>query len=160
MPARRPLLLLDVDGVLNPTAARTAPPEYGEHVLLGVRVRLDPWHGGALRAMAGRFDLAWLTGWGGQANALVAPVLGLPALPVAPFAFGSPACRWPAARAYAGDRPLAWLDADPDGSGEAWAASRDHAVPTLLVRTDPAVGLRPEHLARLAAFADALEAGR
>jgi hypothetical protein len=52
---------------------------------------------------------------------------------------------------HAGDRPMAWIDDGFDESCHAWAAAR--TAPTLLVATDPAIGLADEHAARLERFA-------
>ena len=49
-------------------------------------------------------------------------------------------------------RPLAWIDDIHDVKEAAWAASREG--PTLLVTTDPAVGLTDEHVTRLEAWAN------
>jgi hypothetical protein len=55
--------------------------------------------------------------------------------------------------AFAGpSRPLAWIDDAHDDDCRAWAAAR--AAPTLLVTTDPAVGLTAEHGETLRAWAD------
>jgi hypothetical protein len=51
-------------------------------------------------------------------------------------------------------RPVAWIDDDHDASCEAWAA--DRPGPTLLVRTDPAVGLTESHVALLEEWARTL----
>ena len=47
---------------------------------------------------------------------------------------------------------MAWIDDVHDESEAAWAASR--RGPTLLVTTDPAVGLTDEHVASLEAWAN------
>ena len=49
------------------------------------------------------------------------------------------------------DRPLAWVDDAFDAGCDAWAAERK--APTLLVRTDPATGLRAEHVSVLERWA-------
>jgi hypothetical protein len=79
-----PLLLVDVDGVLNPYAAPACPAGYTEHVLFAGEepVRVCSAHGQWLPELAGRFDLVWATGWGDNANRLLAPLLGLASLPV------------------------------------------------------------------------------
>jgi hypothetical protein len=141
--ALRPLLMLDVDGVLNPYAAPACPAGYQELDLFPGEepVWLCSQHGPWLRELAVEFELVWATGWGADANLVLAPLLRLPDLPVlalppAPF---DPADKLPAVASFARDRPLAWIDdllpADADG----WASSR--GVPTLLLGVDPAEGL-------------------
>ena len=57
----RPLLLLDVDGVLNPYAAATCPDGYAEYEFFAGEepVRVCPEHGRWLRELATRFELTW-----------------------------------------------------------------------------------------------------
>ncbi|MFJ2740616.1 hypothetical protein ACIO3O_13205 [Streptomyces sp. NPDC087440] len=98
------MLLVDVDGPLNPYAAKAQrrPEGYGTHRMLTprweaiqrrgtaaweipykplkpLRVWLNPDHGPALRALP--FDLVWATTWEEEANDYIGPVLGLPELP-------------------------------------------------------------------------------
>jgi hypothetical protein len=100
----RGLLLLDVDGPLNPYAAKgfARPAGYvtyletpgGEWVsgrrvrrTRGNRVRLHPGHGALLRALADEtgLELVWATAWEHSANRRVAPAIGLDDLPVIEF---------------------------------------------------------------------------
>jgi hypothetical protein len=52
---------------------------------------------------------------------------------------------------HAGDRPLAWIDDAFNDACWTWADAR--SAPTLLVPTDPAVGLAETHVAVLQDFA-------
>ncbi|WP_055591186.1 HAD domain-containing protein [Streptacidiphilus griseoplanus] len=105
-PRQRPLLLLDVDGPLNPYAAqperrphgyatfRMRPPSWQASLAASrpygrpraaeytkpLRVWLNPDHGPQLRALP--FELVWATTWMHEANAFIAPELALPELPV------------------------------------------------------------------------------
>ncbi len=110
----RPLLLLDIDGVLNPFAAPACPPGYAEHVLFPGEepVRVCAGHGDWLRELGSHFTLVWATAWEEEANWRLAPLLGLDALPVIPMppAPFPPGGKLPAVSQYAGTRPLAWLD--------------------------------------------------
>jgi len=141
--ASLPLLLLDVDGVLNPFAAPACPPGYTEHDFFPGEppVRLCPAHGAWLQELATRFQIVWATAWGADASRLLAPLLQLSDIPViafppAPF---RPRDKLPAIIRYAGHRPLAWIDDALPPEAHAWAASR--RVPTLLISIDPAEGL-------------------
>jgi hypothetical protein len=75
----RPLLYLDIDGVLNPvcpTAAFTA------HDILDYTVLLCDDHPAWLRELADMYTLVWATTWEHDANRHIAPLLGLDPLPV------------------------------------------------------------------------------
>jgi hypothetical protein len=138
-----PLLLLDVDGVLNPFAAATCPAGYEEYPFFPDEdpVRLCRGHGEWLRELADRFDIVWATGWGDNANVYIAPVLGLPCLPVIHFAAMpfEPREKVPPIATYTGSRPTAWIDDVPTPEAREWAERR--GAPTLLVDVDPAEGL-------------------
>jgi len=138
-----PLLLLDVDGVLNPYAASDCPVGYDEHEFFPGEepVRLCPAHGSWLEELAVQFQLVWATAWGAEANRLLAPRLQIPGLPVirfpaAPF---HPRDKLAAIIRYAGHRPLVWIDDQLTPEAHAWADQR--RIPTLLIGTDPAEGL-------------------
>lgn len=102
---RCPLLFLDVDGPLNPFAAKPTrrPDGYQTHRMAPqpwmdaererlraegrpfkrakpLRVWLNPAHGPALLDLP--VELVWATTWEQEANEWIGPVLGLPALPV------------------------------------------------------------------------------
>lgn len=80
----RPLLLLDVDGVL--TVLGPAPAE-GILAGNGLPAFVQIAHGAPrrLRQLSDHFDLIWATMWESEANELLAPALGLPSLPVISF---------------------------------------------------------------------------
>lgn len=160
----RPLLLLDIDGVLNPWAAESCPSGYAEHRFRAGRwwrrrnrqAWLCPAHGAKLRDLAERtgIELVWATSWAHEANTMVGAALGLPALPViefaGPHADTGPDWKYRAVARFAYGRPLAWLDDDFDLRAAAKAsflARRD--MPTLLVPIDPAVGVIDGDLARV-----------
>ena len=82
----RPVIALDVDGVLLP---------FGQPAVV------NPDHGPWLQRLAEHADLVWATSWMHQANTDLAPVLGLPQLPVVDKA---------SVPAYGHPRPLLWVD--------------------------------------------------
>ena len=109
-----PLLLLDVDGVLNPFAAPACPAGYHEYHLFPNEdpVRLCHAHGHWLQELAVRFEIVWATAWGADANRLLTPLLHLSKLPVirfppAPF---EPYEKVPPIAAFVGKRPTVWID--------------------------------------------------
>jgi hypothetical protein len=160
----RPLLLLDIDGPLNPFAAKAdaKPPGYHEHKfkLPGwsrrhpLRMWLNPTHGQSLLAAAGPAQLVWATTWEHQANTMVGPAIGLPNLPVIQFGETGPAWKYPAVAAYAQNRPLIWLDDDFDMYPTARAeflASRGELL-TTLIPVNPRTGLTDSHFAEIQQF--------
>jgi hypothetical protein len=153
-----PVVLLDLDGVLNPFAAPACPDGYRERVLFEGEepVRYRVAHGGWIAELAGAADVWWATGWGENANDRYLPLLGVGPLPVVrfppvPFA---PELKVPAVAAAVGDRPAAWIDDQHTGAGRRWAAGR--AAPTLLVTADPAVGWTRADVDRMLDWAAAL----
>lgn len=176
----RPLLLLDIDGPLNPYEAESGPGLAGYRVRRlvgdpprwtdrdeGGRVWLNPAHGPMLRAIAdaGLAELVWATSWLDLANELVAPALGLPSLPVIalPEPDEFPRDRiWKrdAVEGYAAGRALAWFDDDFETPGDfAWAARRAQGgLPTLLVAISPRTGIVQADVDRVAAWAAAATA--
>lgn len=139
----RPALLLDIDGVLNPYGTAECPDGFTEYDLFPGEepVRLCPAHGAWIDELRLVFDVAWATAWNEDANRLLAPLLGIAALPVAampapPF---RPRDKVPAVARFAGERPVVWIDdLHPP---EAWDWSAERGQPTLLIPVVPAVGL-------------------
>lgn len=131
----RPVILIDVDGVLDPEVTSKQRSRLIYHYgwqqrkvyINGVQIRslLNPVHGQWLRALAEETgaELAWGTTWNEWANIYIGPRLGLPELPVAPCPFvesiplpgfgyrgkfRGPAISW------LGGRPFTWLDDSED----------------------------------------------
>jgi hypothetical protein len=156
-PGARPLLFLDVEGViLLPPFARGLPPGRVRTAASGLRYVPDRV-GGLVRELSQRFDIVWTSGWEHHANDELLGILGLPEeLPTLTFGRkarpGSSKWKIKPVAAHAGHRPTAWLDDHFVGRHERWAAHR--ADPTLLVRVDSNVGLEPRHVERLLRWAD------
>jgi hypothetical protein len=107
-----------------------------------------------------RFELVWASGWEDKANFYLPQLLGLPELPHVSFDVEARAggAHWKLAAldAYCGPRPVAWIDDNFDESCYEWAERR--AAPTLLVPTEPHLGLEEGHVASLQDWADSLTA--
>jgi hypothetical protein len=156
----RPTLLIDVDGVLSLFGFDFADPPPGFPVSVdGTPHWLSSEAGPRLVRLAERFDCVWCTGWEDRAEDHLPRLLGLPGgWPHLSFdrpAGGrTPHGHWKLAAidAYAGrDAPLAWIDDAHDDACARWAAARPGE--TLLVATNPMVGLTDEHVDRLEAWA-------
>jgi hypothetical protein len=173
----RPLLYLDVDGPLNPYAAKPErrPEGYTTHrvrseswiaqhpgkpraYIKPLRIWLNPSHGGQLLELAKLYDLIWATTWGKEANTFISPVLGLPELPVVDWPSmhdaGPDGTFWKTRHlvAHASDRPFAWIDDDLSDTDRAYVAAH-HRKPALLLHVDARLGLRDPDFAALGAFA-------
>jgi hypothetical protein len=157
----RPILFLDVDGVISLFGfAPDAGPLPGPlHWIDGIAHFIPEEVGKRLVRLADSFELVWATGWEERANEHLPFILGLPFgdLPCLTFegraVFGSAHWKLDAIAEYAADRPAAWIDDNIDDDCAAWAESR--SFPTLLVQTDPAVGLTDEHVEELLRWAEA-----
>ncbi|GGP55663.1 HAD domain-containing protein [Streptomyces abikoensis] len=172
MTTARPLLFLDVDGPLNPYAAKPhrRPDGYQTHRMRPtgwkaherrkpLRVWLNPTHGPALLALP--FDLVWATTWGAEANEWIGPCLGLPELPVIEWHANSQRSRegtpdgtfWKTHQIveYAAGRPFAWIDDDIHPHDMQYVA-KHHDGPALLHWISPQQGLLPHDLDTLAVW--------
>ncbi|MEU9338683.1 hypothetical protein AB0D49_36960 [Streptomyces sp. NPDC048290] len=163
---RRPLLFLDVDGPLNPYAAKPERRPEGYTTIRvphqnggsrPLRVWLNPAHGPALLALD--YDLIWATTWMNLANRWIAPILGLPTLPyvdfgVALFRERPDGVHWKSEPllTYAAGRPFAWVD-DEQSAADHTFTTTHHPGPALLHHVNPRIGLRDEDFRTLADFA-------
>jgi hypothetical protein len=152
----KPLLLLDVDGVLIPYAAARPPAHFRPYILLDEQVWLAPCHGDWLRPLCDLFHIVWATGWEHDAPRLIAPILGLPAFPVIEFARDAAGLfeKLPALARAVPDRPVVWIDDQLSPEAHAWAVIRPQ--PTLLLEADPAYGLTQAMVAACSVFAAAV----
>jgi hypothetical protein len=171
----RPLLLIDVDGPLNPYAAnpnrrpdgyqthRMRPTGWDQPWQKPLRVWLNPTHGPALQKLP--FDLVWCTTWAAEANEWIAPHIGLPDLPFIdwdldrrPVSDRMPdGTYWKTHQVveYAAGRPFAWIDDELRDRDREYAAEH-HDGPALLHGVSPRLGLLEPDFEALTAWADRL----
>ena len=154
-----PLLLVDIDGVISLFAFEGAPPPMGSfHSIDGIPHFLSARAAEHLLVLSSCFELAWASGWEEKANEYLPHLLGLPELPHLSFEgkVGRTNAHWKldSIEAYAGDRPLAWIDDAFNEACHEWADGR--VEPTLLVQTTPSEGLTQREAAILEGWAQRL----
>jgi hypothetical protein len=159
----KPWLFCDIDGVISlwgfPLDER---PDGRFATVDGIPHFLSTRAAEHLLALHADFDLVWCSGWEEKADEHLPGVLGVPrGLPHLSFdgrsrAEVSARAHWKLAsvEAWAGDRPLAWVDDAFNDACFAWASTRN--AETLLVPTDPSTGLGDAEAAALRAFARGL----
>ncbi len=140
----RPILLIDVDGVISLFGFDHAAPPAGRYQLVdGIAHYLSGTAGHYLRQLRTAYELAWCTGWEEKANDYLPLALGLDGpLPHVEFEpDGRPAdAHWKLGgidRHVDPSRPVAWID-----------DAHDDALPVLghrPLRTDAARDHRPGH---------------
>ena len=151
--------MIDVDGVISLFGFdQTGPPEGRFVAVDGIPHLISARAGERLARLAEVFECVWCTGWEDRAEEHLPRLLGLPG-GWAHLSFGlapGDGLHWKleAIEAHAGpERPLAWIDDAHDASCERWATERPGA--TLLVATDPRVGITDADVATLLRWASA-----
>ena len=154
----KPLLAVDIDGVISLFGFEERPPHTHFQLVDGVPHCISLPVGERLLRLSEDFELVWASGWEDRANFYLPEILGLPDLPHISFdatpSSGGAHWKLAALEDYAGTRAIAWVDDNFDESCYEWAERR--AAPTLLVPTEPQLGLEEGHVEALNAWAISL----
>lgn len=154
----RPLLAVDIDGVISLFGFEERPAHTQVQLVDGIPHCISLPCGDRLLRLTENFDLVWASGWEDKANFYLPQLLGLPELPHVSFDIearsGDAHWKLAALEAYAGERAIAWVDDNFDASCYEWAERR--VAPTLLVPTEPHLGLEEGHVEALNAWAISL----
>lgn len=160
----KPVLAVDVDGVISLFGFDEPPPREQARFQLvdGIMHCISLAAGNRLQRLADHYELVWATGWEDRANDHLPQLLGLAELPFLSFdgtaRFGSAHWKLGPLDAYCRGRAMAWIDDNLDDSCYEWARGREE--PTLLVPTEPDLGLEETQTEALIAWARGLERER
>ncbi|MEU4224318.1 HAD domain-containing protein [Nonomuraea sp. NPDC026600] len=161
----RPLILLDVDGVLNPWHKQGPTWLSVKAICDGVTypVVLNPEHGPMLLQLAQETGakLVWATTWEEHANQEIGPLIGLPELPVIAVNSGGEVPRvhpkTPPVAEYVNRRPFVWFDDDLERADRLHLKHHANVGAFRIIDVGPRKGLTGRHIEQaaewLAAFA-------
>lgn len=171
VPGEKPLILVDVDGVINhrimfsSSARRHLAHRHGWRTGRAwsngeaSALIVNPAFGQLLRSLAEDTgaELAWATTWEDAANLYIAPLAGLPQLPVAaPAPYKAKAGH---VVPWTGGRPWVWLDDSERELAAADLLANQAGQPHLCVRVNPARGLTAADVTQARAWLSGKPAG-
>lgn len=161
----KPVILLDVDGPLNPWSARPGLPEgFTEHVTRprgwetgkGLKVRLRASDGPRLMSLG--CEVIWATAWEDEANEWIGPKVGLPELPFIDWIdknhWNIERLHWKTKRilqwmsVHRPDVPFIWIDDEVTRRDKDWITEFGSTGSTTLL-VPPNKGLEDGHFARI-----------
>lgn len=160
----KPLLLIDVDGVLNAINTNQGSRVYNIFKAGPFTIRFRHELGDWLKRLSEHFHLIWATMWDAEANTELAPRLGLPHLPYIPCWDAQDVyVEWnghrlhtkvPCIEKLVEDWPFAWIDDTLTRGDLLWAEWRErNLAPTHLLKIDPRMGLLEHHVNKLIGWA-------
>lgn len=150
-----PLILLDLDGPLNPFLSWTAVEEGYEPIDAGYSTwMLHHKHGQWLANLSQSAQVMWASTWEETANELACSFYDLPHFEYLQFGKASMSTGLPfklqEVQQVSEDRPLIWIEDEADEQMQKWAA--DRSAPTLLIIPDPSIGWTEEQYQECVSF--------
>lgn len=164
MTANKPIIFLDIDGVLNPFSEPRflKPLGFSQHNVLSLetgrkyKMWLNPLHGEWLKSL--NADLVWATTWDHDAYRIGSRI-GLSELPIAltemfileegdsrfSGSCGTFRLKSRAISDYAGERPFIWIDDDHENHDRGYL-NNNHFGRNRLLKIDCSHGLQPYHI--------------
>ncbi|MFN2636829.1 MAG: HAD domain-containing protein [Gemmatimonadaceae bacterium] len=160
----RPLILIDVDGVLNPFR-RPGSEWFTAKCSVGGRsynVILNPTHGPKLLELAEKVgaELVWATTWEHDANKEIGPKIGLPELPVIEVERDNQHLhlgdairhKTPHVADWVKGRPFVWFDDYLTSRDEEYLRGHEGVGDFLIIHVDDGLGITDDDLAEAAAW--------
>lgn len=153
----KPLLLLDIDGVLNPTYPdRTEFTDFTHVETPWSNFFLSPEQGELLRRLTKFVDIVWATSWVDYANEHISPFYGLPQLPVIYFTpEGAESLKIQNIIEYTVEhnKPFIWVDDEIEDTFYSNIQQKCGHEHFELITTNPDIGLTKKHVAQIYQFA-------
>lgn len=149
----KPLLFLDVDGVINALDRRLPVTFKAEGQGHDYPIRIQPWLKGCLADLHEHFEVVWLTTWRDEAEREFAARLELPDPPREHVEWET--FKIPHMLEYAGERRWAMVDDEARFNGTAFLG-QDGSARGLIHEPDPYVGLTREATDMLISYAESL----
>lgn len=171
----RPLLLIDVDGVLNVISRSQNHKTYDFHLVetgdgFRFRIQFRKELRGWLDRLIDHYVPVWCTMWDDEANTCLAPLLDLPSFPYIPCGDNGREAlltykpgpqlhhKMPMISERVGTRAFAWLDDEIGDQDLLWAEMRDDQVaPTKFMKIDSRMGLLEHHVNKLVRWAELIK---
>ena len=148
----KPLLLVDVDGVINALSPLPFATEQEFRSPEGFEIRVPSGTSARLTRLEKLFECIWASTWEHSAYPDIGQRLGVHPWPVIEFNRPVAGATWKLkdVRDYVAERPLAWVDDELYADARTWAKSREaQGIPTLLVHADAAAGLSEQNVITL-----------
>lgn len=144
----KPILFLDVDGVLNvfsakvPSTKTYVPSRWSDEDVINVPVEVADGTTRRIHNLLGHFEPVWATAWLGGAHGGWREILDLPSTSWPHITYFG--LKLPEIIRHAGERPWAWIDDDAIWEMRELKWSDRMIGDNLIINPDPRIGLTDE----------------